>query len=598
MPLNFPSNPSLNDTYTLGDKKWVYDGKGWKLFSASFELVPIVYAHANGAFDQANSANLLAQAAFDSGNSTYTYANSGYSHANAAFDKANSANVLAQSAYDIAVTDVTSVSVTANNYGNSTIIPVMRVEANGRISSVSNVSIAFPVTSVGGNTGVVTNQNLLDSIKQVDGSGSGLDADLLDGQEGSYYLDWTNTTNKPDPVVTVTLDGDVSGTASATLSDLTSNTITITTTVSDNSHNHSIANVSGLQSALDAKYDKTGGTISGDVQISGNLIIVGNTVTHSANDFIVNDPIILLANNNVGNILDIGFVAHYEDGGANTKHTGLVRHVSTNTWYLFENYEPHIQETNVLNIAHPTLATSNIKANLFGNANTATTWQTARTITIGSTGKSVDGSGAVTWTLSEIGAQTSGSYVTTDTAQTIHGVKTFANNFIVTSNTVIANLNADLLDGQDGSYYSNATNINAGTLNASRLPTVGTAGTYGNSTHVPVITTDVYGRVSSVTNTTISFPAETDTLQSVTERGNTSNAIITLTNTTKTTSNTTGSLLVSGGIAVTGNVALDQIFFADGTSMNTAAFGSGGGGGPVGSSTGSNIYLAYNFGGF
>lgn len=30
-----------------------------------------------------------------------------------------------------------------------------------------------------------------------DGSGSGLDADLLDGQQGSYYLDYTNLTNKP-----------------------------------------------------------------------------------------------------------------------------------------------------------------------------------------------------------------------------------------------------------------------------------------------------------------------------------------------------------------------------------------------------------------
>lgn len=50
---------------------------------------------------------------------------------------------------------------------------------------------------------------------------------------------------------------------------------------------------------------------------------------------------------------------------------------------------------------------------------------------------------------------------------------------------------------------TNATNITSGTLGAARLPTVGTAGTYGNSTHVPVITTDSYGRASSVTNTAI-----------------------------------------------------------------------------------------------
>lgn len=39
----------------------------------------------------------------------------------------------------------------------------------------------------------------------------------------------------------------------------------------------------------------------------------------------------------------------------------------------------------------------------------------------------------------------------------------------VTSTTVVTNLNADLLDGQHGSYYQSATNINAGTLADARL---------------------------------------------------------------------------------------------------------------------------------
>ena len=38
---------------------------------------------------------------------------------------------------------------------------------------------------------------MLDSIKTVDGAGSGLDADLLDGMDSPYYLDWNSTTNKP-----------------------------------------------------------------------------------------------------------------------------------------------------------------------------------------------------------------------------------------------------------------------------------------------------------------------------------------------------------------------------------------------------------------
>lgn len=58
----------------------------------------------------------------------------------------------------------------------------------------------------------------------------------------------------------------------------------------------------------------------------------------------------------------------------------------------------------------------NVTGNLTGNASTATSattattagkWTTARTITIGSKGKSVDGSGNVSWTLAEIGAAAS-----------------------------------------------------------------------------------------------------------------------------------------------------------------------------------------------
>lgn len=52
---------------------------------------------------------------------------------------------------------------------------------------------------------------------------------------------------------------------------------------------------------------------------------------------------------------------------------------------------------------------------------------------------------------------------------------------------------------------TNASNITSGTLGATRLPTTGIAGTYANAAFVPVITTDVYGRVSSISNTAIAI---------------------------------------------------------------------------------------------
>jgi len=54
---------------------------------------------------------------------------------------------------------------------------------------------------------------ILDLLKTVDGPGSGLDADTLDGQTGDYYLDYNNFTNVPPATFDLTLDGKVTGTA-------------------------------------------------------------------------------------------------------------------------------------------------------------------------------------------------------------------------------------------------------------------------------------------------------------------------------------------------------------------------------------------------
>ena len=66
------------------------------------------------------------------------------------------------------------------------------------------------------------------------------------------------------------------------------------------------------------------------------------------------------------------------------------------------------------NVAFPaTVSAVTFSGALSGNATTATTLQTARTLTIGSTGKTFDGSANVGWTLAEIGAapETGGSYL-------------------------------------------------------------------------------------------------------------------------------------------------------------------------------------------
>jgi len=94
-----------------------------------------------------------------------------------------------------------------------------------------------------GATADQTAAEILTAVKTVDGAASGLDADLLDGLHASSFLQGNQT---------ITLSGDATG----------SGTTSIVVTVADDSHNHIISNVDGLQVALDGKLSKTGNDTS------------------------------------------------------------------------------------------------------------------------------------------------------------------------------------------------------------------------------------------------------------------------------------------------------------------------------------------------
>ena len=90
---------------------------------------------------------------------------------------------------------------------------------------------------------------ILAELITVDGSGSNLDADLLDGQDGSYYLDWANFTNTATgvsantygsstaiPIITVDADGRITAANTAPVAgvdnftwDSANNQLTLTT---------------------------------------------------------------------------------------------------------------------------------------------------------------------------------------------------------------------------------------------------------------------------------------------------------------------------------------------------------------------------------
>ena len=71
---------------------------------------------------------------------------------------------------------------------------------------------------------IATTSSLPPLVVTSSASVANLNSDLLDGQHGSYFLDWTNTSNKPSPIIT--FQGDVSG--AVTLSNLTNASVSLT----------------------------------------------------------------------------------------------------------------------------------------------------------------------------------------------------------------------------------------------------------------------------------------------------------------------------------------------------------------------------------
>jgi len=78
----------------------------------------------------------------------------------------------------------------------------------------------------------------------------------------------------------------------------------------------------------------TGGTITADLVITGNLTVQGNTTYVDTRTITTGDSLIHLANNNtVGDTVDIGFYGSYNSSGL--KYTGLVRQAGAD-YFLFK----------------------------------------------------------------------------------------------------------------------------------------------------------------------------------------------------------------------------------------------------------------------
>jgi len=332
---------------------------------------------------------------------------------------ATSSTVLATSR-NIAISgDITASGVAFN--GSSNITLSAAITAGSIVNADINASAAIADTKLNTISSVGKVQNSATSATSANTSSS-IVARNASGNfsAGTITAALTGNASTASALATaraIALTGDVTGSANFD----GSGNISITATVGDDTHNHVISNVDGLQTALDAKLPLAGGTMSGNLTFgssadinlgSGSQINVGvsgedNYVFAFAPSTNFGLTFNTAAGNPAGGSYDFKngtgaqiFVIPANSGrGAQFKYDGNV--------IFTDGYHPNADK-----------------------------WTTARTITLGgdlSGNVSIDGSANVTLTATVNDGSGSG-------------------------------LDADLLDGQQGSYYRIDVYNAAGTL--------------------------------------------------------------------------------------------------------------------------------------
>lgn len=223
-------------------------------------------------------------------------------------------------------------------------------------------------------------------------------------------------------------------------------------------------------------------TITGNVAITGRLVVSGNAQFLDTETLRISDPLIYLAGNNYSSdVVDIGFIANYNNGSANL-HTGLFREHTNKEYYLFQGYteEPfnnHIDPTAngfTLAVLNSAIRTSNLN---LGGAN-AIPWITA----------------AFDQANSAFNKANSGALFAFSTV-VANGVSLIADSN--TDTLTITQSNGIVINGTAGTD----------TFDISLSETGVTATTYGGADRVGRFTVDAYGRLTSAANVNIAVDA-------------------------------------------------------------------------------------------
>ncbi len=203
------------------------------------------------------------------------------------------------------------------------------------------------------------NQNLATAITEVDGAGSGIDADLLDGQHGAYYQDAAGAS-----ATYLRID-----TASSTYLSIT-NAEQSYIPISASYRTFDADKLDGYDESYFINTSSATQIKSGDLEVKnlivdGVLYVSGSVTINNTTVLEVEDPLIYLSvDNQTDDLFDIGFIGAYGTISASHQHTGLIRDTTDKKWKLVSGFpHPELNLVDFTSAQYDTLVLGGVEVN-------------------------------------------------------------------------------------------------------------------------------------------------------------------------------------------------------------------------------------------
>ena len=298
-------------------------------------------------------------------------------------------------------------AVSAASYGSATAIPAFTVDAQGRLTSASTNALSLSSfdsddLSEGSTNLYFTNERVDDRVNTLVTDGEGIDS-TYDDANGTLTIagEDASTSNKgiasfatadfavTSGAVTIKALGVSNSQLAGSVANAKLANSTITVTDGTNSTAAALGDtVTFSGTANEVTVAESSGTVTiglpDDVTIAGDLIVSGDTTTINTSTLSVEDPLIVMASgNNAADTVDIGFYGLYDTSGSQNLYAGLFRDANdSGKWKLFKDNQAvpgTTVDTSGTGYAVATLV-ADLEGDVTGNADTATTLATARTI--------------------------------------------------------------------------------------------------------------------------------------------------------------------------------------------------------------------------